>query len=169
MPGLVRILSRLPHLPLLDRAEVEQEILTALIDELAQAEPGEPHLCRRLLKAADRAGHRHVYHHIKHLRVRQTADRCSMLPDDSRRAAVSCSEFEAEVDEYTVLWQAVHAQILTADSADLIARTRLDGERIEDLAAERGVTARTLFRRRAAAESRLGQALRNQTLQHPDE
>ncbi|MGW7006525.1 hypothetical protein ACWGCW_27830 [Streptomyces sp. NPDC054933] len=60
VPGLRRVLARLPRLAHRERAEVEQAALTGLVGELAVVDSADVLLARRLLWAADRAGHRIV-------------------------------------------------------------------------------------------------------------
>jgi hypothetical protein len=167
VPGLRRILSRLPRLPrlpLADRAELEHETLTALLEELAQLDPDYDEVAGPLFKAADRVAHRWAYHHIERLRTTQITDRTSTLADTAYDHSPN-----RDADEYTLLWRAVQRQVIDPEGADLIARTRLEGVRVDDLAAERGLSPRTLFRQRAAAEDVLGRALRSRALRHPDE
>ncbi|MCC5476432.1 hypothetical protein ACFV2N_08365 [Streptomyces sp. NPDC059680] len=66
------------------------------------------------------------------------------------------------MDELTVLARAVQARVVDVAEARLIARTRLDGEPMSRLAAERGVSVRQLYRHRSAAEQHLAAYLRRQ-------
>ncbi|WP_169317309.1 hypothetical protein [Actinacidiphila oryziradicis] len=50
--------------------------------------------------------------------------------------------------------------MLDESEAELIARTRLDGESIPACAAQSGMSTRQLYRKRAQAEQRLANALR---------
>ncbi|MEU1627068.1 hypothetical protein ABZ746_17445 [Streptomyces sp. NPDC020096] len=153
VPGLRRMLARLGKGAHIDRSEIEQEALAGLVAELADVELGDPLLARRLLRAADRAAHQMI-RADRPRRVREvTTDLPPITP--ALPSAGSCG------DEYTVLWQAVRDQIVTPDDADLIARTRLDLASVDAIAMERGVSRRTIFRQRAAAEKSLGEALRH--------
>jgi hypothetical protein len=169
VPGLRRVLARLPRLARVERAEVEQEVLAGLVGELAVVDPADALLVRRLLRAADRAGHRAVYRartaHLDHAPLDDTTlEGLPAVPDCVLPAAGA----EGEVrDEYTVLWEAVQQRVVDRHGADLIVRTRLDGEAINELAKERGVSPRTLFRQRSAAEARLGEALCDGSLRRP--
>ncbi|MCC5480928.1 hypothetical protein [Streptomyces barringtoniae] len=64
------------------------------------------------------------------------------------------------MDELTALARAVQARVLDVAEARLIVRTRLDGEAMSRLAAERGVSARQLYRHRNAVEQHLAAYLR---------
>lgn len=55
---------------------------------------------------------------------------------------------------------AVQARVVDVAEARLIARTRLGGEPMRRLAAERGVSVRQLYRHRSAAEQHLAAHLR---------
>ncbi|MET9296877.1 hypothetical protein [Streptomyces sp. NPDC003077] len=155
VPALRRALARLPRLPQLDAAEVEQEALTALMAELAGTDPADPQLARQLIRAADRAAHRQ----LRQTRARHVGRGGGEVVTDLPPLAPAPAG--SDRDEYTVLWQAVGDQIVTPEDADLIARTRLDLTPVDEIAAERGVSRRTVFRQRAAAEQSLGQALRH--------
>jgi hypothetical protein len=54
-----------------------------------------------------------------------------------------------------VLRDAVHDRILEAEDAELIARSRIGGDRVADIAAHRGSRPRTLWDRRVRAENTL--------------
>ena len=58
-----------------------------------------------------------------------------------------------------VLARAVRAGVITAEEAEYIGRTRLEERNLADVGAELKVATTTLFDRRAAAESRLVEAL----------
>ncbi len=153
VPGLRRALSRLPRLGYLDPSEVEQEALTGLVAELSQIDPADPLLARRLIRAADRAAHQLVRKARARHAVQSEGEVLVDVP------AVAPAEWESEGDEYSVLWEAVRNKVIGLDDADLIARTRLDLASVDHVAAQRGVSRRTVFRQRAAAEKSLGEAL----------
>ena len=151
VPALRKTLGRLPRLPHLEQEEVEQEMLAALLDELVQVDPADPMLARRLIQAADKAGHRLVY------RARTAPQHDHEMPDET--AATVPGPYEACGTEYDVLVRAAEAQIISWMDAHVIARTRLVGVSLRQVAKEWGIGRRELFRRRAAAESRLGEVL----------
>jgi hypothetical protein len=157
VPGLRRLLARLPRLSPVERMDVEQEMLTALVAELAVVDPHDALLVRRLLAAADRAGHRAVY------RAR-TADRReaphTVDPTEQADQAIGGPQ-EAWGSEYGVLRRAVDDRVISAAEAEVIARTRLHGVPLREVARQHGVSRRQLFRQRGAAEDRLGEELRD--------
>ncbi|MET9087508.1 hypothetical protein ABZX77_37465 [Streptomyces sp. NPDC004237] len=158
VPVLRRMLARLARPVHLERAEVEQEALAAVAAALRTVNSGAERLDRELFSAADRAVHRLVYA-ARRRAARETApaalclDRlCSALQEDRGELA----------DELTVLARAVQDREVDVAEARLIARTRLGGEPMDRLAAERGVSVRQLYRHRSAAEQRLAAHLRCQ-------
>lgn len=165
VPVLRRMLARLSRPAHLERAEVEQEALAAVAVALytVDVEDGKE-LDRKLFNAADRAVHRLVQGAQRRARLEpgpaaeHSDPRCSMPQPD-------CGE---PVDEFTVLARAVQARVINVDEARLIARTRLDGEPMSRLAAERGVSTRQLYRHRSAAEQHLAAHLRRQLLDGQD-
>ncbi len=163
VPGLRRALSRLPRLGYLDPYEVEQEALTGLMAELAQIDPADPLLARRLIRAADRAAHQLM----RTARARHAAHGGSEVLVEV--SAVAPAGWGSERDEYSVLWEAVRNKVIGLDDADLIARTRLDLASVDHVAAQLGVSRRTVFRQRAAAEKSLGDALGRRGQNPPQE
>lgn len=151
VPALCKVLTRLPRLPHLEQEEVEQEMLTALLDELTRVDPADPMLGHRLILAADKAGHRLAY------RARTAPRHEPELSDET--AATAPGPHEASGTEYDVLVRAAEAQVIEWMDAHVIARTRLNGISVRQVAKEWGISRRELFRRRAAAESRLGEML----------
>lgn len=153
VPGLRRTLARLPRLTYLDPSEVEQEALTALVAGLGEIDPADPLLARQLIRAADRAAHQLM----RSARTRHTIQSDLAMKTDSSAAAPLI--WDSERDEYSVLWEAVRNKVIALEDADLIARTRLDRVSVDHVAVQRGVSRRTIFRQRAAAEKNLGDAL----------
>jgi DNA-directed RNA polymerase specialized sigma24 family protein len=154
VPGLCRVLGRLPRVPQVDPGEIEQEALAGLLGELAVADPGDPLLARGLFRAADRAAHQFLRAARRRLAAEDGREVLAGMPP------VAPAEPVSDADEYTVLWQAVRAQVIAPEEADLIARTRLDQTSVDEVAAERGVSRRTVFRQRSRAEKNLVEALR---------
>jgi hypothetical protein len=166
VPVLRRMLARLARPAHLERAEVEQEALAAVATVLPAVDVSTADVSRELFSAADRAVHRLVY------AARRQAGRESGLatahlerltdhadPTDCQEATGADDENEQR-DEYTVLARAVQAHVVNIAEARLIARTRLEGEPMQHLADERGVSVRQLYRHRAAAEQHLAAHLR---------
>ncbi|MGW2651620.1 hypothetical protein ACWC2T_43815 [Streptomyces sp. NPDC001393] len=158
VPVLRRMLARLGRPVHLERAEVEQEALAAVATALHTVDSGMERVDRELFSAADRAVHRLVYAARRHA-TRETGAHAVPLDD-------LCSTYQVDrgepVDEMTVLARAVQARVVDVAEARLIARTRLDGEPMSRLAAERGVSVRQLYRHRSAAEQHLAGYLRRQ-------
>ncbi|MEU5834159.1 hypothetical protein ABZ820_10850 [Streptomyces diacarni] len=161
VPALRRMLRR-QHIPRhLERAEVEQTALAAVATALPQLTAGhiEPH--RVLFNAADRDVHRLIYAAHQESRV------WSALSSESAEHASTGYEVEGyaldagEVgDEYSVLAEAVQAGVLKPGEAQLIALTRLEGRSVKDVAKQREVSWRTLYRYRTVAEDHLTRYLR---------
>jgi hypothetical protein len=167
-PVLRRMLARLARPAHLERAEVEQEALAAVAIAVRTVEVGAADVGRELFAAADRAVSRLV--RAAHRRaVRESEPVAVHLERNTRPGAPAPYRKEAEVDgewdEYAVLAGAVRAHVVDVDEARLIARSRLEGEPMQRLAAERGVSCRQLYRHRAAAEQHLAAHLRTQMRQ----
>ncbi|MEV0961242.1 hypothetical protein AB0J25_01235 [Streptomyces sp. NPDC049910] len=167
VPVLRRMLARLPRPAHLERAEVEQEALAAVASALPTVDVSAADVSRELFSAADRAVHRLVY------AARRQADRESgpvaaylgRLTDHGAQTgqeAAGVSLDGEQGDEYAVLARAVQARVVNVTEARLIARTRLEGEPMQRLASERGVSVRQLYRHRAAAEQHLTAHLKHQ-------
>ncbi|AOR31011.1 hypothetical protein BFF78_08120 [Streptomyces fodineus] len=158
VPVLRRMLARLARPVHLERAEVEQEALAAVATALRTVDPSVERLDRELFSAADRAVHRLVYA-ARRDALRETG--AHAVPLD-RLCSTSQVDHGEPVDELTVLARAVQARVLDMAEARLIARSRLDGEPMSRLAAERGVSVRQLYRHRSAAGQYLASYLRRQ-------
>ncbi|MFC7305101.1 hypothetical protein ACFQVC_12825 [Streptomyces monticola] len=151
VPALRRLLARLPRFAEIEICELEQEVLTAVSAELNLLAVNEPQAGLRLVRAGDRAAHRRLY-------AAQRTRRTAPLPLDENSvpqplpasgAAAMCA----------VLQRAVHEKVLTEAEAELIARTRVERQVMAKAAAAVGMSARSAFRHRAAAEERLAAAL----------
>ena len=156
VPVLRRILSRPARGGVVEAVELEQEVLAAFVAALGAADPDGPPVDRELFAAADRAAHRHVYAAHRHARiaaVRRGAD-LSAWPA-APEALVGAG------DEYEVLARAVQAGVVTCREAQVIGRSRLEGESMTTLAFERRMSRRHLYRYRADAESRLAAFLKD--------
>ncbi|WP_419994501.1 hypothetical protein [Streptomyces boninensis] len=158
VPVLRRMLSRLVRASVADREELEQEMLTALLAELAVVDPADPLLDRRLLRAADRAGHRVAYAAMRAARCVELRPELPVRgPGDGDGDDVG----DGSRNEYTLLVAAVRAGVLTTYEAQLIACTRLAGASMSALAhSEAGAAGaesrrRWLYRCRTDAERRL--------------
>ncbi|MDH6223638.1 hypothetical protein [Streptomyces sp. MJP52] len=156
VPVLRRILARLRRPQHLERAEMEQEALAGVATALRTVDLGDERPDRELFRAADRAVHRLVYAGWRQVN-REAAFEAAEFSD--ARTPTTVGDDEAP-NEFTVLAQAVQQRVLDVAEARLIARTRLAGEPMSRLAAERGVSLRQLYRHRNAAEQHLAAHLR---------
>jgi len=75
--------------------------------------------------------------------------------DGGGRAAEAAAPAHAADELAEILRDAVAAGIVAADDADIIARSRIGGARVADLAAGRGLRPRTVWDRRQRAERAL--------------
>ncbi|KPI04484.1 hypothetical protein OK074_4618 [Actinobacteria bacterium OK074] len=157
VPVLRRMLARLARPAHLERAEVEQEALAAVAVALRTVAADAERLDRELFSAADRAVHRLAYA-ARRQAVRETDPAAARL---DHLCSVPQPEHAEPVDEFTALARAVQDRVVDVDEARLIARTRLNGEPMRLLAAERRVSMRQLYRHRTAAEQHLAAYLKH--------
>ncbi|WP_199550371.1 hypothetical protein [Streptomyces sp. N35] len=156
VPALRRQLARLPRPLPIERAEAEQEALAGLVAALATLPVDHPELDWALLRAADRAVHRLVYA-AQRRATHEVGD-----------AGVRLGRLHGRRDtdhpgsEHEALARAVRARVVDISEAQLIARSRLHGVHMRQLAAERSISLAQLYRRRGAAEQRLAEYLRAQ-------
>ncbi|MGW7074668.1 hypothetical protein [Streptomyces sp. NPDC054866] len=153
VPVLRRAMARLPRLRELERGELEQEVLTAVIEQLAVLTPDEmpEEIGLQLVRAGDRAAHRLLY-------ATQRDRRLGPLPLDEGTVGQPLAT-GSQAQAYVVLERAARAEVITSAEAELIAATRLDGQSAKECANGAGISVRAMFRRRSAAEQRLAQAL----------
>ncbi|WP_432003358.1 hypothetical protein [Streptomyces sioyaensis] len=170
VPVLHRMLARLACPAHVERAEVEQEALAAVSTALSTVDVNIADVARELFAAADRAVHRLVYAARRRVE-RETGQEAvhlgrlarPMAQTGCQAASLSLGRGSGQAkDEYAVLVRAVSAHVVGIAEAQLIARTRLEGEPMQRLADERGVSVRQLYRHRAAAEQHLAAHLRHQ-------
>lgn len=155
IPVLRRMLARLSRPAHLERQEVEQEALAAVAVALEGVSADDPGLDRELFGAADRAVHRLIYA----ARRRGEREAGEPMAHLGRLCSTTSAEGDVVTDEHQVLVGAVRARVVDLAEAQLIARTRLYGEPMGELARERGVSTRQLYRHRSAAEQRLARHL----------
>ncbi|MFF9560341.1 hypothetical protein ACF1DY_31575 [Streptomyces albus] len=164
IPVLRRMLRRQQLPQCMERADLEQTALTAVATTLPSLTEDHPEPQRALFNAADREIHRLIYsarrqhRHEQPMAIRPDAP-SPARSDAEDRNAPGGSEGR---DEYTVLAAAVQAGVLKAHEAQLIALTRLEKKSVKDIAAQRGLVWRTLYRHRAAAEAHLAAYLGQQ-------
>jgi hypothetical protein len=148
MPGLKRIARRLRRTPGVDPAEVGPEVVIALLEAIARADPAGERLAARLCWEVYRRA-------ARALGVRRRAIGDPVWPTDRPPGSAVPSTNPEEV-----IARAVRVGVITVDDAELIARTRLEGERITELAASLSLPASRLQKRRERAEARLTGLLR---------
>jgi hypothetical protein len=172
VPVLRRMLARLARPSHLERAEVEKEALAAVAVAVHEVDPQAADVGRELFAAADRAVHRLVYATCRRT-VREVRPLTAGLEELAVPTAMAghCDgagpeEMDGPADEYAVLAGAVQARVVDVAEARLIALTRLVGEPMSGLAAERGVSVRQLYRHRAAAEQHLADHLKARLREH---
>ncbi|MDT0267231.1 hypothetical protein RM844_13140 [Streptomyces sp. DSM 44915] len=144
VPVLRRVVSRIPR-GVVERGEVEQEMLAAVVAAVRAVDPAGAGVDRELFRAADRAAHRAAY--AARRRAETTAAGAAVdRPVPEAAAGVVAG------DEYGVLREAVRAGALTCRQARLIGRTRVGGESMTALAHEWRASRRQLYRYREQAE-----------------
>ncbi|WP_395111474.1 hypothetical protein [Actinomadura sp. SCN-SB] len=148
MPGLKAIAARVIQTsPARHGDDIVSELLTEFVAQLARVDIRRPNIAPRLLLWARKGALRVRGRELRH-----------RLCDPAQMPSHPILTGEAGPE--TVLEEAVRQEIITAASASLIARTRLDGETVRDLAVELGIPASRLYRQRRTAEKRLVNALR---------
>jgi DNA-directed RNA polymerase specialized sigma24 family protein len=145
LPGLRRAAGRLVRhyaADVLDPADVDAEVLRALLDAVAGFDPAGERIARRLVAAAYRGGRLACRRAYAETRRHGTAD-----------------ESAAPLWPYghpdLVLIRAAEAGVISAAEANLIGWTRLEGQRVNEIAAILGESADTIRHRRVRAEARL--------------
>ncbi|MGI5352987.1 hypothetical protein ACQEU8_33135 [Streptomyces sp. CA-250714] len=164
IPVLRRMLRRQQLPQSLERADLEQTALAAVATTLPLLTDDHPEPQRALFNAADREIHRLIYSARKQERHEWPV---AIRPDTPSPARPDIEDRNIpdggeERDEYAVLAAAVQAGALKAQEAQLIALTRLGKKSVKDIAQQRGLAWRTLYRHRAAAEAHLAAYLRQQ-------
>lgn len=155
VPVLWRLLARQARPVGVERAEIEQEALAAVAAALPEVDANGQRPDRELFRAADRAVHRLLYAARRRAEREHPDVSGSMVReacDDSAVLSDGCGE---PVDEYSLLALAAQARVISRWEARVIARSRLEGESMQALADEWGVSRRGLYRHRAAAEEHL--------------
>jgi hypothetical protein len=150
MPGLKRVARRLRSAPGVEAAEVGPEVVIALLESISHVDPGGERIAARLCWEVYRRA-------ARALDVRRRPAREPVWPVDQ---LPGCAVSSTNPEE--VIARAVRAGALTVDDAELIARTRLECQRITDLAASLGLPAARLQKRRVRAEARLTDMLRRE-------
>jgi DNA-directed RNA polymerase specialized sigma24 family protein len=153
MPGLKRVARRLRRTPGVDPAEVGPEVVVALLEAIAEVDPARERLATRLCWATYRRA-------ARALGVRRRTAWEPVWPMDRPPGSAVPSTNPEEV-----IARAFKAGVITVDDAELIAQTRLEGQRVIDVAASLAVPASRLQKRRERAESRLTEFLHRELAQ----
>jgi hypothetical protein len=146
LPGLRRragLLSRGWHG---DIADLDSELLLGFLERLRSIDLDEPNICSRLIDAGARAVRR----------AREHDDEADVVHTDLARSLPPARPWD---HPDFVLARAVHTGTITARDADLIGRTRLDGDTLVHVADELDVPISTVTSWRARAEKRLATAI----------
>jgi hypothetical protein len=141
LPGLRSASRKIFHRTWVEVKEIDSPVITGFIEALQSADPNRPHLGAHLWWKA----HNHAM------------QACALLV---REMPVEDVELVAgthgrQTDHGDYLSRAVHEGVLTGVEADLIGRTRLEGERLGAVAQQMGLRYHACHQRRARAEIRL--------------
>lgn len=141
LPGLRSAARKIFHRTRIEVKEIDSALVAGFIEALGAADPNRPHLGAHLWWKA----HNHAM------------QACALL---ARETPVEDVELVAgmrggRADHGDYLSQAVHEGVLTVVEADLIGRTRLEGERLGAVAQQMGLRYHACHQRRARAETRL--------------
>ncbi|MFE3205585.1 hypothetical protein [Embleya sp. NPDC059237] len=164
-PSLRRLIARRSWRGLVERADLEQEMLGAFLQALLSADPDDPRAYHGLRRAADLA----AYHLIEDARRHARNTVALADAEHAEPAAASCAESVTvpgpeETSGPGVLERAVRARVVTAEEAELIAVTRVDGVAVRVLAGGHPARMRAAYRRRRAAEHRLRKAIETEKI-----
>jgi hypothetical protein len=144
LPRLVRLATELAGSNSAIRAELDAEILAGFLAGLAAADTPATRRFPELLRAARNAG----LAWLRHLRAADTP-----LCELDEHASMPPPPPWGHPD--MVLADAVAADVITTEEAELIGSTRLEERDLHQVAAEQGVSAKALWMRRHRAEQRL--------------
>lgn len=150
MPGLKRVARRLRQTPGVDPAEVGPEVVVALLESIARVDPAGERLAARVCWDVYRGA-------ARALGVRRGVAREPGWPMDRPPGSAVPS-----TNPEQVIARGVRAGVITVDDAELIARTRIEGQRITDVAASLALPSARLQKRRVRAEARLTALLRRE-------
>jgi hypothetical protein len=154
LPGLTHLAAKISRGHAGHADDVDSEVLAAFLQALRTADLAPPRLWLRLCWAAWRAGAAVV-----------KTDNGEELPLDLPSGSRSPRMPYGHPD--LLLGRAAAAGLISAEAAELISATRLGDALIEQLAAERGVTAPVLRMRRRRAERIVAAAVTRGDLSDP--
>jgi hypothetical protein len=156
LPGLrsaSRKISRRTHIEI---KEIDSAVITGFIEALQAADPKRQHLGAHLWWKA----HNYATHACALLRQETPVEDIELVAGMQNRQPGHGDSLSA----------AVHEGVLTGAEADLIGRTRLEGERLGAVAQQLGLRYHACHQRRARAEGRLaGYLLLDGATAHPED
>ncbi|KIH96396.1 hypothetical protein LP52_25275 [Streptomonospora alba] len=150
LPGLYAARNRMCRGLGADVADLEAEMLSALLAQMRALDLGPRAVCGRLVYAVRKAGQRYRYMHDQQRRRERPHQ-------DARREAA----LPGARGPVTVLAEAVAGGVLTSQEAELVARTHLERHRLTAVARELGLSYTTARRRRKRACARLAETIQD--------
>jgi len=150
LPGLRNAARRVTWIapPWAERADIEASALAGFAAGLAQISTLRAHVCRRLCHQGYIGARAYARELVRYAKALASPEFASHPPEPG----------VGHVD--LVLADAIRNEVITAEEADLIGATRLDGQRLGDYATAHGLTRPATDHRRRAAEQRLTAWLR---------
>lgn len=145
LPGLRNAARRVTWIapPWAERADIEASALAGFAAGIAQISILRAHVCRRLCHQGYIGARAYSRELVRYAKSLVSAEFASRPPEPQ----------VGHVD--LVLADAIREEVITADEADLIGTTRLDGQRLGDYATAHGLTRPAADHKRRAAEQRL--------------
>lgn len=145
LPGLRSVSRKIFRRTRVEIKEIDSAVVTGFLEALHAVDPNRPHLGAHLWWKA------HNY----------ASRACAAL---TLETPVENIELAAGADDQGMAYrdslvEAVHEGVLTGAEADLIGRTRLEGERLGAVAEQMGLRYHACHQRRARAEGRLAEYL----------
>ncbi|WP_331773219.1 hypothetical protein OG948_58480 (plasmid) [Embleya sp. NBC_00888] len=165
-PSLRRLIARRSWRGLVERADLEQEMLGAFLQALLAADPDDPRAYHGLRRAADLAAYHLIEDARQHARntVALEAEAAARRAEEALATSAPASTSGADPASGPgaaegLLERAVSANVVSVEEAELIAVTRIDGVLVRELTGGSPARMRAAYRRRRAAEHRLREAI----------
>ena len=150
LPGLRRVAGRVARDFPGDTEDIDAEVLVGFLDAIERVEPSGQHLASRLLGRA--------YRHARRQWLVELEQALPRIPDT---AAANIPARPWGHPDF-VLARAVKAEAITAEEAELIGATRLEGVDLVSFALAEGCSIDVIRHRRHRAEHRLVDFLRSE-------
>ena len=141
LPGLRSAARKIFRRTRIEVKEIDSAVIAGFIEALQVADPARPHLGAHLWWKA----HNHATRGCALLAQETPVEDIELVAGTRGRQTVHGDS----------LSRAVHEGVLTGAEADLIGRTRLEGERLGAVAQQMGLRYHACHQRRARAETRL--------------